>query len=67
MQKTRASRGAKAGLELSAVAADKLVDIATPLALQASILSRRYGQSPALAAVRAEHCFGVPESWRGAR
>jgi hypothetical protein len=38
-----------------------------PSALQAQTLARRFGLSASVAAVKAEHCFGVPESWRGAR
>lgn len=62
-QETRASRGAMAGLELSAVAADKFEDTAKPLALQASILARRFGLSPSLAAVVASHAYGVADRW----
>lgn len=65
-QETRASRGAMAGLELSAVAADKFEDTAKPLALQASTLAKRYGLTPAVANLVAELALTTPENWRRA-
>lgn len=62
-QETRASRGAMAGLELSAVAADKFVDTAKPLALQASTLAKRFGLSPSMAAVVADLAFSTTDRW----
>jgi len=64
MQKTRASRGAKAGLELSAVAADKFEDIAKPLPLQAAVIAQRCRLPASLAAVIAELAFPAPDTWR---
>ncbi|MGU3421376.1 hypothetical protein [Methylobacterium sp. D54C] len=63
-QETRASRGAMTGLELSAVAADKLVDTAKPLALQASTLAKRFGLTPSVAATIAELAYPAVDSWR---
>ncbi|MCJ2108177.1 hypothetical protein MKK70_22970 [Methylobacterium sp. E-041] len=65
-QETRASRGAMAGLELSAVAADNFVDTAKPLALQASTFAKRYGLPPAVASLVAELALTTPETWRRA-
>ncbi|WP_139257117.1 hypothetical protein [Methylobacterium sp. yr668] len=62
-QETRASRGAMAGLELSAVAADKFVDTAKPLTLQASTLAKRFGLTPAVANLVAELALTTTDRW----
>ena len=64
---TRASRGATAGLENAFLAVRNETYALPPATLQARRLAHRYGLSPAVAALKAEHCYGVPESWRGAR
>lgn len=64
---TRASRGATAGLENAFLAVRNETYALPPALLQARILSRRYGLSPAVAAAVAGHCYAVPDTWRGAR
>ena len=65
--RTRASRVATAGSRNVVLAVDTEVSAPVTLNFQAAILARRFGLSPAIAAVKAEHCYSVPESWRGAR
>ncbi|WP_342111632.1 hypothetical protein [Methylobacterium sp. SI9] len=49
------------------MAVDTEISAPDTLTFQAAILAKRYGLSPAIAALKAEHCFAVPETWRGAR
>ena len=65
--RTRASRVATAGSRNVVLAVDTEISAPVTLNFQAAILARRYGLSPSVAALKAEHCFGVPETWRGAR
>lgn len=64
MQKTRASRGAKAGLELSAVAADNFETTAKPLSRQAAVVAQRCRLPASVAAVVAELAFPSLDTWR---
>jgi hypothetical protein len=65
--RTRASRVATAGSQNVVLAVDTEISAPDTLTFQAAILAKRYGLSPAIAALKAEHCFAVPETWRGAR
>ena len=66
MQKTRASRGAKAGLEMSAVAADTFEIQHLAPEIQKNRLRHRFGLAPATAAVVAGLAYGgTVENWRG--
>ena len=48
-------------------AADSPVYASHQSAVQAKVLSHRYGLTPAVAAVVAAHAFPQIDSWRGAR
>lgn len=64
MQKTRASRGAKAGLELSAVAADTFEIAPNRSDFQKNHLCRRFGLTDAAARTIAELAFATRDDWR---
>ena len=64
-EETRASRGATAGLRNAFLAARNETYASSPHSLQAQRLIRRYGLSPAVAAVVAAHVYAVPEVWGG--
>jgi hypothetical protein len=65
--KKPANAGAHGLSKNVSLAADSFGYASQTSVLQARTLSHRYGLSAAVAAVRAEHCFGVSENWRGAR
>lgn len=49
------------------LAADTFQIAPSPTEIQIARLRVRFDFSPSVAAVRAQHCYGVAESWRGAR
>ena len=67
-EKTRASRGATAGLSNGAFLAVSAAEYGpTPQSLQAEKLRRRFILSPAVAAVMAGHLLAKPEHWDASR